>query len=342
MRLTRGRGETWALLLAAGSGTRLSGLTRLGNGASVPKQFCSLAGGPSLLQDALARAGRVAPASRTMAIVAEEHRLWWRDELSELPDENVVAQPLNRGTAAGVLLPLLEILRRDPDATVVMLPSDHFVADESVMEGAIRRALEEVRREPEGIVLLGIEPDAPDSEYGWIVPGNEASDGAYQVRAFVEKPRAPFAAELMDRGGVWNSFLIVAKGPALKALYLRRRPSLLHALALAPRRSNGSLDPVSLARLYASIPVSDFSRELLQGSEDRLRLVTVPFCGWSDLGTPDRLAECVRRWPRVSPTAAAARYPVAPVTLAAAIGAAVQSAFATPIGQLTPVPPSPQ
>jgi mannose-1-phosphate guanylyltransferase len=322
MRLTRGRGETWALALAAGSGTRLSGLTRLGNGPSVPKQFCSLAGGPSLLQDALSRAARIVPPERTIAVVASEHRLWWRDELAALPEENVIAQPLNRGTAAGVLLPLLEILRRDPDATVVMLPSDHFVADETVMELAIRRGLDEVRRDPEGIVLLGIEPDSPDSEYGWIVPGGEATDGSFRVRAFVEKPRADFAAELMERGGVWNSFLLVAKGPALKALYLRRRPSLLHALAFAPRRADGSLDPAALARLYASIPSADFSRELLQGSEERLRLVTVPFCGWSDLGTPDRLAECVRRWPKPTPIAAAMRHPVAPVTLAAAVGAA--------------------
>ena len=322
MRSTTGRGETWALVLAAGSGSRLSELTRLGRGASVPKQFCSLAGGPSLLQDALARAARVAPPDRTVAIVAAEHRLWWRDELADLPDANVVSQPLNRGTAAGVLLPLLEILRRDPDATVVMLPSDHFVADEPVLEHAIGRALREVRGNPEGIVLLGIEPDSPDSEYGWIVPGGEVSDDAFAVRSFVEKPPREFAEGLMARGGVWNSFVLVATGRALKALYLRRRPSLLHAIALAPRRSDGSLDPAALARLYASLPVSDLSRELLQGSEDRLRVVPVPFCGWSDLGTPDRLAECVRRWPRIARTGAAIPHPVAPVTLAAVVGAA--------------------
>lgn len=309
---------TWALLLAAGSGTRLSELTRLGNGASVPKQFCSLTGGPSLLQDTLARAARIVPAERTLAIVAAEHRLWWHDELAELPEENVVEQPLNRGTAAGVLLPLLEILRRDPEATVVMLPTDHFVADEAVLEQAIRRGLGEVRRNPEEIVLLGIAPDAPDSEYGWVVPGGEASDDAFRVRSFVEKPPREFAEQLMLRGGVWNSFLMVASGRALRALYLRRRPSLLHALALAPRRSDGSLDPVALARLYASIPSSDFSRELLQGSEDRLRLVTVPACGWSDLGTPARLAACVALSPRIAP-ASSCRYPLAPVTLAEAL-----------------------
>lgn len=312
------RGNTWALVLAAGSGTRLSELTRLGNGASVPKQFCSLTGGPSLLQDTLARAARVVPSERTLAIVAAEHRLWWRDELVELPEENVVEQPLNRGTAAGVLLPLLEILRRDPDATVVMLPSDHFVADEPVLERAIRRGMDEVRRNPEEIVLLGIEPDAPDSEYGWIVPGGEASDDAFRVRSFVEKPPRDFAEQLMGRGGVWNSFLMVATGRALKALYLRRRPSLVHALALAPRRRDGSLDPVALARLYASLPSADFSRELLQGSEDRLRLVTVPACGWSDLGTPDRLAACVRLGAKGA-APASVRYPLAPVTLAEAL-----------------------
>ena len=137
----------------------------------------------------------------------------------------------------------------------------------------------------------------------------------------------------MERGGLWNSFLMVASGRALTALYLRRRPSLLHALSFAPRRGDGALDPIALARLYASIPSSDFSRELLQGSEDRLSLVPVPYCGWSDLGTPARLAACVHlvRPQAVPPSM---RYPLAPVVLA--------EVFATPIGHATPVPPSPQ
>lgn len=286
--MTNGTGRRWALVLAAGSGTRLSALTALGGGNAVPKQFCSLAGGPSLLQETLRRAERVASRHRTVAVVAAQHAKWWIRDLEDLPQDNVVVQPLNRGTAAGVLLPLLMILDRDPDARVVLLPSDHFVADETVLAASIERAFEAIERDPERIALLGIEPDAPDSEYGWILPNGSTDDGVRGVRTFVEKPRPDLAAELLGRGGLWNSFILVATGAALKALYLRRRPSLLTALASAPRIAAGAL-----GRLYAEIPTSDFSRELLQGSEERLVLLTVPQCGWSDLGTPARVASCV-------------------------------------------------
>lgn len=321
----RRRGNTWALVLAAGSGTRLHELTRLGRESSVPKQYCSLTGGPSLLRDTLSRAARIAPPRRTVVVVAAEHRLWWKDDLTAIPAENVVVQPANRGTAVGVLLPLLEILRRDPEAAVVMLPSDHFVADEAVLEGALRRGLEAASRHPEEIVLLGIEPDAPDTEYGWIVPGETASSEAFRVRSFVEKPPRETAERLLGLGGVWNSFLVVARGRALEALYLRRRPSLLGALRAAPRGADGSIDRGTLARTYESLPVSDFSRDLLQRSERWLRVVPVPYCGWSDLGTPARLLECVFRRPKRAPSPSASRVPAAPVVLAESLARARQS-----------------
>ena len=118
-------GNTWALILAAGQGTRLSSLTTTKEGFAVPKQFCSLCGGASLLEETLSRAETVATRSHIVTVVAAEHRRWWEPTLWTLPGENIVVQPQNKGTATGLLLPLLHILRRDPNATVAVLPSDH-------------------------------------------------------------------------------------------------------------------------------------------------------------------------------------------------------------------------
>jgi mannose-1-phosphate guanylyltransferase len=104
--------SNWALVLAAGEGSRLRALTTT-NGVAVPKQFCSLQGGPSLLQEALHRAEAVAPRTRICTIVAEQHRRWWQGPLWALPSQNIIVQPENRGTAAGLLLPLLHIEARD-------------------------------------------------------------------------------------------------------------------------------------------------------------------------------------------------------------------------------------
>lgn len=317
--MTRG-GDRWALVLAAGSGSRLRTLTGNGGGTAVPKQYCSLAGGPSLVRETLARARRIAPPDRVVVVVAEEHAVWWRPALADLPESNIVVQPLNRGTAAGILLPLLTILDRDPRATVAVLPSDHHVADEETLARSLRTALDVAERDGERIVLLGIEPEATDSDYGWIVPGERARDGIAAVRTFVEKPRPELAVELLRRGGLWNSFLFAASGSALRALFLRRRPSLLGALVIAPRGNwRDAESRRTLARIYSDLPISDFSRELLQGTEDRLALLPVPDCGWSDLGTPARVSACIARHATRIEAPAAASVTGAPVILSAAL-----------------------
>ena len=146
--------EPWTVVLAAGEGSRLRSLTTDAAGKSIPKQFCSLNGGPSLLQLALRRASRISPWSQITTIVAEQHEAWWSGELGSVRFGNVVVQPANRGTAIGVLLPVLRILARDPAASVVLLPSDHFFTDEPVLERALRGALREVERRPGRLVLL--------------------------------------------------------------------------------------------------------------------------------------------------------------------------------------------
>ena len=101
--------NTWAVVLAAGEGSRLHSLTRDERGVAVPKQFCSLQGGPCLLQEALQRAASVAALPQICSVVAEQHRQWWAPLLSYLPEQNVISQPQNRGTAFGILLPLLRV-----------------------------------------------------------------------------------------------------------------------------------------------------------------------------------------------------------------------------------------
>ncbi|HET6471036.1 MAG TPA: NTP transferase domain-containing protein, partial [Pseudomonadales bacterium] len=140
--------KTWAVVLAAGEGSRLHDLTTTSIGVAVPKQFCSLHGGPSLLQDALRRAQSVAPPERVCAIVASQHRPWWRDLTQVMPERNVIVQPHNRGTGIGILLPLLHVMARDPEARVVLLPSDHHVCDEGVLARALRSAVLELETRP--------------------------------------------------------------------------------------------------------------------------------------------------------------------------------------------------
>ena len=279
----------WALLLAAGDGTRLAQVTRGADGVSVPKQFCTFGGSTSLLGLARDRARRVVADSRIVTVVSAWHERWWRRELAD--GAQVVVQPENRGTAVGLLVPLLAILARDPEARVWVLPSDHWVRDEETLARCARAAFARIDEDAGRIVMLGIEPDSADSQYGWILPAADDvgdPDGFARVASFVEKPPTSEARRLRERGAVWNSFLLVARARTLVQLYERRLPALLATM----RQAVAGRD---LASVYAGLPSLDFSKDVLQGAEDSLLLERVPACGWSDLGTPERLRRCLGR-----------------------------------------------
>jgi mannose-1-phosphate guanylyltransferase len=287
--------HTWAVVLAAGDGTRLATLTTDSDGNPVPKQFCSLNGGGSLLHQALQRANRVVPGDRVCAIVANQHRPYWRLDLWELPAANVIVQPSNRGTAHGVLLAVLSILERDPLARIVFLPADHYVVDESALASTLRETANLLTHNMQGLVLVGIEPDEPDPELGYIVPGRMIGDGSYTVRRFVEKPQPRLANELLSAGALWNSFIFAAGGPSLLGMIRQRIAGSVEEIATALARDDR---PRALAGVYERLESVDFSRAITQGAERSLRVVAAPHCGWTDLGTPKRVADTLRRLDR--------------------------------------------
>jgi mannose-1-phosphate guanylyltransferase len=288
------RGRNWAIVLAGGEGNRLRRLTTDGFGTAVPKQFCSLRNGPSLLHDALHRAENLAPRRRICAVVARQHARWWRESLSSLPFANIVVQPENRGTAVGILLALLHVLERDPLARVLVLPSDHHVTNEPALSAAMARAVVRLRKEPDAIVLLGMTPDDADTELGYIVPAPGGADDVARVASFIEKPSPPEARLLISRGALWNSFIIAAYGPALLGAFAARDPALVARMQAAVKSSRGGRDPAPLNGLYDVLPTLDFSRQIMQGREALLRVLRVPACGWNDLGTLEHVGKSLR------------------------------------------------
>lgn len=289
-------GETWALVLAAGEGSRLRSLTTKPCGTAVPKQFCSLKGGRTLLEEALARARTVTATQYICAIVAEQHRTWWTSLLGDLPQQNAISQPRNRGTAIGILYPLLHILARDPDARLVVLPSDHYVREEPVLGRSMRAALQALVHRDGAPILLGIEPHEADPELGYIIPGVYDRYGTQSILHFVEKPPANVAGTVIERGGLWNAFIVIACGRALLHLFEQSCPAIVRELRNLVTQSEQGLNvAAALSALYERLPQMDFSREVLQAHSSALRVARVPACGWSDLGTPKRVAETLRR-----------------------------------------------
>ena len=245
-----------------------------------------------MLRWTLERAGRLVAPKRVVTIVASQHRPWWMDALSDQPAENVVVQPSDRGTATGVLLPLLHVYLADRRAIVALLPCDQYVEDEARLRGTFDLAFalaEESRR----IVLLGVTAERADPNLGWILADGPEQNGARRVASFFEKPGPTLARFLYRRNAAWSSFMLVTRADVLLSVYERLVPRLLALLARAVR--DGEPDSDTLDSIYAALPYYDFSRDLLQGAAQQLRLLMIPPCGWTDLGTPARVAQWMEK-----------------------------------------------
>jgi mannose-1-phosphate guanylyltransferase len=324
--------HTWALVLAAGEGVRLSSLTTTASGTAIPKQYCSLWEGPSLLEDALRRAQRVVARERVCAVVDARHRQWWEPPLWALPARNTIVQPDNRGTAASVLLPLMHILRRDPVAQVLIIPSNHYVRDEPVLARSLQLALDCAARE-ETSVLLGFPPGEADAELGYIVSVEPAAaDGTFAVAQLVKEPAPRVAREMIEQQLLRNGFIVATSARALAALYVQRCPDLIDEIRqAADLDAESPADAVAASDVYARLPARDFSHDVLKGMEARLRVLPVPDCGWTHLASPTSVVKVLRDTPRpmgpaVGPAHRPWGLPALSLSAQSALAAAVRSA----------------
>jgi mannose-1-phosphate guanylyltransferase len=285
--------DTWAVILAGGEGTRLRKITTNREGVVIPKQYCSLERSPCLLQDAVARAGTVALPSHICTVVAVQHRRWWTSALVSLNESNVFVQPQNRGTALGILLAVLTLEMRNPAATIVLLPADHYFRDEEAITRVLRVAGNLASENGAATYLIGAEPASADPELGYILPAERVVEKPALITGFKEKPNAGHARELIARGALWNLFIVVGSVSSLLELFAEKHADAVRGMREAlKQRAAGQRDAVD--KLYERSEPIDFSGDILEVQAGRLHVVRVPHCGWTDLGTPQRVEATIR------------------------------------------------
>lgn len=282
-----------AIVLAGGDGTRLRELTRQIAGDDRPKQFCPLVGERTLIDEARQRVARSVPPSRTFFSVTATHVLFYAPLLADVRSRQVVAQPGNRGTAPAILYSLLRLAAVAPNDPVAILPSDHYVSDDAQFMAHVDAAFDLVTARPDLVTLLGLTPDRPETEYGWIEPA-QAIVGPrgrlfHGVRRFWEKPDAGLARTLFEGGCLWNSFVMVGFGATLLGLIEEMLPDLARAFLPIRRFMGTPLEAPVTESVYRELPAADFSKGVLGGSATRLALLPVRGVAWSDLGRPERV-----------------------------------------------------
>jgi mannose-1-phosphate guanylyltransferase len=284
--------HVWAVVLAGGDGIRLRDLTLRISGDSRPKQFCCILGGTSLLSQTRARLEPLFLKDRQMFVVSSDHVRYYREDLTDAGDSCVIAQPLNRGTGIAIVVALLHVLQRDPDAIVGFFPCDHYYSDEDSFRSTIRSAEACAAQYPESIIVLGAEAEYAEVEYGWIEAGSVVSQAGVgplcRVNRFWEKPALPQAHALLRNGCLWNTFVTVGRA----ATYLDLLCSQVPEVVLSVTRALAASD-LNLA--YGTVPTVDFSRDILAPQPHRLLVLRDGVSGWADLGSPARVFDTLTR-----------------------------------------------
>ncbi|HYA30765.1 MAG TPA: sugar phosphate nucleotidyltransferase [Acidobacteriota bacterium] len=289
----------WAIILAGGEGVRLQSFVHKLRGDSLPKQYVNLFGDHSMLEATLRRADKLIPPDRQFVVVTESHFEYVEvaQQLANFPNVGVATQPANRDTGWGLLLALAHIYQRYADATVAIFPSDHFIQEEDLFLAHVDAAWRLVDQDPSKIVLLGVAPNGPETDYGYIIADHHWRDafpfGARGVASFIEKPQPVLARKLMLQGGFWNTMVTVFN---LKTL-------LEHVRAICPasfacferiyRAAGGGRLTNVVKQVFEQVEPMNFSRVILQklaASRERALLV-LPVRGvhWSDWGTEERI-----------------------------------------------------
>ena len=291
--------ERWSIILAGGDGTRLQSMTRAITGDSRPKQFVPIIGGRTLLNQTRRRVAMSFKQSRTLIVVTEKHRQFYAPLVNEISPGLLLEQPQNNGTAPAILYSLLHVATRSPEAVVALFPSDHFFADDEEFMSHIDVALDAAEIQPEMVTLLGITPSTPETEYGWIEPHPSilanAQRSITRVRRFWEKPNLNLATSLMERGCLWNSFVMVGRVDALLKMTRAAMPDTYAAFAGIASTFRTVAERHALAELYSRIEDSNFSQQVLEARPEDLMVMRVGDVGWSDLGEPNRVLSTLAR-----------------------------------------------
>lgn len=274
--------HVFAVILAGGSGTRFWPLSRKAR----PKQLLSLAGagGPTLIGETVRRVLPLCPPERILISTAESLLAPTRAALPFLSESAFLGEPMARNTAPAVGLAALEARRRDPEALVMVLPSDHDVTDVEAFLGSLRTAL---RSAASGVITtVGITPTRAESGYGYIALGEALEAGVHRAEGFVEKPDAELAERLV-RGGrhLWNSGMFFFRAETLLGAFQEHAPAIFEGLSRIERALSGARDHLDRVtrEVFSGLTAISLDHAVME-KVTPLHVVPASF-GWSDLGS---------------------------------------------------------
>ncbi|MFH0798861.1 MAG: mannose-1-phosphate guanylyltransferase [Pseudomonadota bacterium] len=273
--------RTYVLILAGGEGVRFTPYST----SRKPKQFLPITHPKrTMIQETCERMLRLVPPERCLVSTNKEYIPLVKEQLRQIPSSNIIGEPFRKNTAPAIALAGAIVASRDRDAVLVAAPSDHLIEKTGeygeyidIMRRAI--ALADSEKSP---LILGITPNHPSQEYGYIKRGKKRPDGAFEVDRFVEKPDRKSAVKYIREGCYfWNSGMFVWRTDVLMRLIKKHAPDIA-SCALKLKIEDGIVDQDSLCVFFNESPGISIDRALMEKID---RAIVLPLdVGWSDVG----------------------------------------------------------
>jgi len=283
--------NNFCVILAGGRGRRLWPVSR----DSYPKQFIDFFGtGKTLLQTTYERFVKILPKENIYVCSCKEYFHLVKEQLPELPEQNIMLEPIHRNTAPSVAWANMRILRRDPNANIIVTPSDQLVVNEASFFRSIGIGIGYVS-ENNVLLAMGVKPTRPEPGYGYIQLGDlSCKPDVYMVKSFTEKPEREFAKLFMESGEFyWNTGVFISNAKHLIRSFEQLFPSVLRNLKVEKPNYTYEEELEYVERNYPRYPNLALDYAVLEQGKN----VYVMKCdfGWADLGTWHAIYEAMSR-----------------------------------------------
>jgi mannose-1-phosphate guanylyltransferase len=274
------KSNTYVLIMAGGVGSRFWPKSR----NHFPKQFIDILGiGKSLLQLTYERFEKICPAENIFILSNEQYLDLIQEQLTGIALDNILLEPSRNNTAPCIAYASYKILKQNPDANIVVAPSDHLILKETVFLNKISQALDYTSTN-DALVTLGISPTRPDTGYGYINFEKEGIDGVHKVACFLEKPILEKALEYVESSNyLWNAGIFVWRAQSIQNAFEKYATEIHDLFKLGNEVYNTNDEADFIAQNYSKSPNISIDYAIMEKADN---VYTIPAdIGWSDLGT---------------------------------------------------------